>query len=176
MLLDHVTNQDKRSLPRSDRFHILLCQFNWQVHASINIFEQRLSGASGQAGRASSLRVPGICGPGTCDAIFRSGCAFRCLQNSLFFGVLQNLPKKYSKSTLGAPWAAQNRFVMNLASILASLLGPFFVNFSMFVENDESVLQVARAWALTQSIVWKTWFRQMRLKDSAGSFAIDLAE
>ena len=28
MLLDHVTSQEKRSLPHSDRFHILICQFN----------------------------------------------------------------------------------------------------------------------------------------------------
>ena len=39
----------------------------------------------------------------------------------------KNTAKKYSKSTFVAPLAAQNRFLMILASILASFWDPFFI-------------------------------------------------
>ena len=32
------TNQDKRPCPHYDRVHITICQFNWQVHASLLIY------------------------------------------------------------------------------------------------------------------------------------------
>ena len=41
MLLDDVTNEDKRSWSRNVRFFILICVFNRQVHASIYIYVYR---------------------------------------------------------------------------------------------------------------------------------------
>jgi len=48
-------------------------------------------------------------------------------QKSLKKRIPQNTAKKYSKSTFVAPLAAQNRFLMILASILASFREPFFI-------------------------------------------------
>ena len=70
MLLDHVTNQDKRSCPLNDQFHILICRFNRQVHASLSLIMFRAPGLRRFASCCVPCHVPWPCPchvPGTCS-------------------------------------------------------------------------------------------------------------